>query len=290
MTMREISGQTRLCGVIGDPVEHTVSPAMHNAAFKSLGINYVYVPFKVRKNDLASAVEGARALNIRGLNVTIPHKVEIIPLLDELDPLAEKIGAVNVIVNDEGLWKGYNTDADGFLRAMLEQGIETEGKKIVILGAGGASRAISFALAGRCADLTILNRTPASAAVLAVEISKNFAVTVAALELDRKNLVEALERADILVNTTSMGMNPDVDSTPVAGDLIRPRLTVVDIVYNPVKTRLLAEAEKAGARTVSGLNMLVWQGALAFEKWTGLRPPLELMRREAARALKRYEK
>lgn len=290
MTTREISGQTRLCGVIGDPVEHTVSPAMHNAAFKSLGIDYVYVSFKVRKNDLASAVEGARALNIRGLNVTLPHKVEIIPLLDELDPLAEKIGAVNVIVNDEGLWKGYNTDADGFLQAMLEQGIEAEGKKITILGAGGASRAISFALAGRCADLTILNRTLASAAVLACEISKNFAVAVAALELDRKNLVKALEGADILVNTTSMGMNPDVDSTPVAGDLIRPRLTVVDIVYNPVKTRLLAEAEKAGARTVSGLNMLVWQGALAFEKWTGLRPPLELMRREAARALKKYEK
>ena len=290
MTTRKISGKTMLCGVIGDPVEHTVSPAMHNAAFKSLGIDYVYMSFKVRKNDLASAVEGARALNIRGLNVTIPHKVEIIPLLDELDPLAEKIGAVNVIVNDEGLWKGYNTDADGFLQAMLEQGIEAEGKKIVILGAGGASRAISFALAGRCADLTILNRTLASAAVLACEISKNFAVAVAALELDRKNLVKALEGADILVNTTSMGMNPDVDSTPVAGDLIRPRLTVVDIVYNPVKTRLLAEAEKAGARTVSGLNMLVWQGALAFEKWTGLRPPLELMRREAARALKRYEK
>jgi len=284
---RVISGKTRLCGVIGDPVEHTMSPVMHNAAFREAGIDYLYVPFRVKKAELGQAIEGMRALNIKGLNVTIPHKVDVIQFLDELDPLAEKIGAVNTIVNDDGVLTGYNTDATGFLQALLERGIEPEGKNMVILGAGGASRAISFILADRGAHLVILNRLLELdwAEELAKRISQIFSKEVEALELNRENLTGALDRADILVNATSVGMSPDVDQTPVDSDLLRPGLLVFDIVYNPIKTRLLREAEIAGAKTTSGIDMLIWQGASAFEKWTGRKAPVELMKDETIRLL-----
>ncbi|MBA7712931.1 Shikimate dehydrogenase (NADP(+)) [subsurface metagenome] len=267
----QISGKTVVCGVIGDPIEHTMSPVMHNAAFKKLGIDYLYVPFRVRKKELGRAVEGMRALNIRGLNVTIPHKVEVISFLDEVDSLVEKIGAVNTIVNDGGVLTGYNTDATGFLQALLERGVEPKGKNTVILGAGGASRAISFILAEKGAHLVILNRQLELdwAEELARRISQIFNKEVKALVLNEGNLAEVLERADVLVNATSVGMSPNIEETPVPARLLKPGLVVFDIVYNPVKTRLLGEAEAAGAQTIGGLDMLVWQGALAFEKWTG---------------------
>lgn len=286
-----VSGKTRLCGIIGDPIEHTMSPVMHNAAFKEMGIDYLYVPFRVRSEELGKAIEGMRALNIRGLNVTTPHKVAVIQFLDELDHLAEKIGAVNTIVNDDGVLRGYNTDATGFLQALLERGIEPKGKNIVILGAGGASRAISFFLADRGAHLVILNRLLELdwAKELASQISQIYTKEVKALELNRKNLIGALSKANILVNATSVGMTPNIDETLVTSDLIKPDLIVFDIVYNPIKTRLLREAEAAGAKTISGLDMLVWQGALAFEKWTGVKAPIELMRKEVIKALEKHE-
>jgi len=284
-----ISGKTRVCGVIGDPIEHTMSPVMHNAAFKQMGIDYLYIPFKVKQEELARAIDGVKALNIRGLNVTIPHKVAVIQFLDKLDHLAEKIGAVNTIVNDDGVLTGYNTDGAGFLQALLEKGIESRGKNTVILGAGGASRAISFSLADRDANLVILNRRLELdwAEELASRISQTFSKEVKALELNRENLARVLDRADIVVNATSMGMTPNIDETPVTSDLLKPDLIVFDIVYNPIKTRLLREAEAAGARTVSGLDMLVRQGALAFEKWTGVKAPIELMREEAIKELEK---
>ena len=153
-----ISGKTKICGLIGDPVEHTMSPVMHNAAFEKLGLDYAYLPFRVKPEELPQAVSGLKALNATGFNVTIPHKVAVIPLLDELDPLAEKIGAVNTVVNDNGVLKGYNTDASGFLQALLERRVEPAGKNIVLLGAGGAARAIAYILAERNVHLTILNR------------------------------------------------------------------------------------------------------------------------------------
>ncbi len=286
-----VSGKTRLCGIIGDPVEHTMSPAMHNAAFTALGIDYLYVPFRVKKEELGKAIEGMRALNIKGLNVTIPHKVAVLPLLDRLDTLAEKIGAVNTIVNDDGALIGYNTDATGFLQALLERGIEPKGKKVVILGAGGASRAISFILADRGAHLVILNRLLELdwANELASRISQIFTEEVEALELNRENLTRALGKADILVNATSVGMSPDIDETPVPSDLLKPGLIVYDIVYNPIKTKLLKEAEAAGAKTIGGVDMLVWQGAIAFEKWTGQKAPVELMKKEAIKLLQSHE-
>lgn len=284
-----ISGKTRLCGVIGDPIEHTVSPIMYNAAFKKLGLDYMYVPFRVTKEDLGKAIEGMRALNLKGLNVTIPHKVAVIQFLDELDTLAEKISAVNTIVNNGGTLIGYNSDATGFLQALLERGIESKGKNVVILGAGGASRAISFVLAERGANLVILNRTLDKAKDCAGRILQIFQREVKALQLGRDNLIKALEKADILVNTTSVGMSPNNDETLVTSNLIKPSLIVFDIVYNPIKTRLQMEAERAGAQTISGIEMLLWQGALAFEKWTGLKAPVELMRKEVIKALKKHE-
>jgi shikimate dehydrogenase len=282
-----ITGRTSLCGLMGDPVEHSLSPAMHNAAFRALGLDYAYLPFHVRSGDLPAALQGMRALNIRGLNVTIPHKVEVIRLLDKLDPLAEQIGAVNVLLNESGRLTGYNTDAQGFLRMLAGQGIEPRGKNIVVLGAGGAARAICFALASQGAALTIVNRTAARAQACAGDISKAFGTQVKVLEQDHENLAYALANGGLLVNATSVGMQPDCGSTPVGRDLLGPNLTVVDIIYNPSQTKLLKEAAKAGARTISGLEMLIWQGALAFEIWTGRQPPLDVMRRAAVAALKR---
>jgi len=287
MLSRVISGKIRVCGIIGDPIGHTMSPLMHNAAFEKMGVDYLYVPFRVKKEELGKAIEGMRALNIRGLNVTTPHKVAIIPFLDKLDRLAERIGAVNTIVNDDGVLTGYNTDATGFLQALLEGGIEPAEKKVVILGAGGASRAISFTIAERGAHLVILNRLLELdwAEELAGQISHAFKKEVKALKLDEENLLMVLEGADVLINATSVGMYPDIDETPIAANLLSPDLVVFDIVYNPIKTRLLSEAEAAGAKTISGLDMFVWQGVLAFEKWTGLKAPLELMREEVIKVL-----
>jgi shikimate dehydrogenase len=282
-----ISGKTKVCGVIGDPIEHTMSPVMHNAAFSELGLDYVYLAFRVRAEGLAQAIEGMRALNIRGLNVTIPHKVAVIPFLDELDPLAEKIGAVNTIVSDAGLLRGYNTDATGFLKALKDKGFEPGGKRVAVLGAGGAARAVSFILAESGANLVILNRRQELdwAEALARQISHTFKKEVKALESDAANLKAALESADIVVNATSVGMSPHSDESPVPAKLLRPGMVVFDIVYNPLKTRLATEAARAGAETVMGLDMLVGQGALSFEMWTGKKAPVELMKRKVVRML-----
>ncbi len=263
---KEITGKTKICGLIGDPVEHSVSPVMHNAAFAGLGLDYVYLPFHVRKGDLPDAIKGMRALNLCGLNVTIPHKVAVMPLLDSLDPLAERIGAVNTIVNESGRLKGYNTDASGFLQVLMENGIGPEGKRIVLLGAGGAARAIAFALAEKRADLTILNRQQEMdwAVELSGRVGKVYGKKVGALELNTYNTQKALGKADILVNATSVGMFPDGDKTPVAAHLIHPGLIVYDIVYNPFETRLLREASKPGRRRLADW-ICWWAGSMALK-------------------------
>ena len=286
-----ITGKTKICALIGDPVEHTMSPAMHNAAFKKLGLDYVYVAFCVKPEQLSKAVDGLRALNVRGFNVTIPHKVAVIPMLDSLDPLAEKIGAVNTVVNDSGRLKGYNTDAEGFLGSLTKKGIEPQNKDIIILGAGGASRAISYILAQKGARLTILNRKLELdwAKDIARLIQKDLGTEVTAGELTPRALAAALEKADILVNATSVGMSPNNDKSPIPARLLKRRLVVFDIVYNPIVTKLLREAKAAGAKVIGGVDMLAAQGALAFEKWTGQPAPVELMRREAVKMLEGHE-
>jgi len=287
--MNSITGKTKICGIIGDPIEHSMSPVMHNAAFQALGLDYVYLPFHVRREELPGAIAGIRALNVVGLNVTIPHKEAVILLLDKLEPLAEKMGAVNTIVNEGGLLTGHNTDAPGFLQALRSKGIDPEGKSILILGAGGASKGISFILAEAGASLVILNRTVTRAEELASQIAQYYHRRPEALTLSEENLARGLDGADILVNTTSVGMVPYVNQTPMPANLLNPNLVVCDIVYNPLETRLLKEAKAAGARTIDGLNMLVWQGALAFEKWTGQKAPFEIMKQAAVKALG-YEK
>lgn len=283
-----ISGKTKVCGLIGDPVEHSISPTMHNAAFAFSGLDYIYVPFRVTPTGLGEAINGMRALNIRGLNVTIPHKVAVLPFLDEVDSLAKQIGAVNSIVNDGNILKGYNTDSDGFVQVLLEGGIDPGHKRVTVLGAGGAARAVIFGLASRNAEITILNRIEDfdRAIDLSASVANIFKQEVRALELTENNLANIMGKTDILVNATSVGMIPNRNSTLVDKKWMKPELVVYDIVYNPVETRLLREAREAGAHTMSGLEMLVRQGAMSFEKWTEQPAPVEVMREAAVRGLK----
>jgi shikimate dehydrogenase len=287
-----ISGQTIICGIIGDPIEHTMSPAMHNAAFKALGLDYVYIPFKVKSLELKKAAEGIRGLSFRGMNVTIPHKVAVMQFLDRIDPLAEKIGAVNTIVNDGGILTGYNTDATGFLQTLQDRNIEPAAKKVLLLGAGGAARAISHILTREKAQLTILNREQelSWAEDLAARLSRNYKAEVKAGELTKENLKKAINTVDLLVNATSLGMSPDEVETPVPADLLRANLTVFDIIYNPLPTRLLREAAATGAKTIDGLEMLVRQGAASFEIWTKIKPPVDVMRQAVLNLLQKNEK
>jgi shikimate dehydrogenase len=284
-----ISGKTLICGIIGDPIEHTISPKMQNAAFSNAGLDYIYIPFRVKREHLGWAVQGMRGLAISGLNVTIPHKVAVMPFLDEIEPLAHKIGAVNTIKNEDGILIGKNTDASGFLRALATEKIDPKGANICVLGAGGAARAIAFTLADRGAVLSILNRHHDAAEELAGRIRHYYRLDVDVLELNKENLSTVMKRTDILVNTTSVGMSPNSQETPVPLTLLNRKLVVFDIIYNPLKTRLLAGAERRGARTISGVEMLVWQGAAAFEFWTEVNAPVEIMRQAALRALESDE-
>ena len=259
--------RTGLLGLIGDPVEHSLSPALHSFLLERAGLNYCYLAFRVRRGDLAGAIEGVRALGIRGLNVTIPHKEAVVPLLDGLSPEAEAIGAVNVIVNEGGRLTGANTDCQGFLRPLEERGISLAGKRAVILGAGGAAAAVAYALLSAGAEVALVNRTPERARSLARRLSR-FG-TVSAWSLG--DLPALLREAELLVNATPVGMWPGVGETPLSPDLLHRDLLVYDLVYRPRKTLLLGAAEARGARTIGGLEMLVWQAIKALEIWTGHR-------------------
>jgi shikimate dehydrogenase len=280
-----ITGKTSLVGIIGDPVEHSLSPPMHNAAFEHLQMDYVYVSFQVLKENLPNAVEGAKALGMKGLNVTIPHKREVINYLDELDTAAELIGAVNTIKFDEKISKGFNTDGLGAVIA-IEEVKSVKDKKIVIIGAGGAARAICFQLLlNGAGNISIVNRTLENACQLKDDLLKNFSAEVSCLKLDDK-LKEVLEDTDVLINTTPVGMHPHEHQKPIVNEnMLHQGLLVNDIVYNPLKTGLLREAEKAGAMTISGVRMLIYQGIEAFRIWTGINPPLEVFEKALLREL-----
>lgn len=277
----KINGKTRVCAIIGDPVEHSLSPVMHNAAFKELGLNIVYVAFNVTKNGLADAISGARSLGLLGLNVTMPHKNAVISYLDETDSAAKAIGAVNTILNERGKLFGYNTDGKGAMIALQENRVDPEEKKILLLGAGGAAKAIAFQAAQETDELGILNRTENKAKQLAELINKTFGTKVTGRTLSAEVLKEELETTDILVNATSVGMSPDVNASPVPADLLHSGLCVMDIVYNPLETKLLKDAKIVGAKVVSGLEMLLYQGAVAFEIWTNCPAPVDVMKKVA---------
>lgn len=284
-----ISGKTRVCAIIGDPIEHSLSPIIHNAAFNACSLDFVFVPFRVKREELKEAVAGIRALNMVGGCVTIPHKVAVMQYLDNIDPVAAEIGSVNTIVNNNGLLTGYNTDAPGFLQPLAGREIEFEGKNAVLLGAGGAARAVSFMLVNEGAKLTILNRTLDKAIELAERLKKSLRKDVVTLPMTAQNLEKSIAAADILVNTTSIGMLPDVNSTPVPAALLRRGMVVYDIIYNPRETRLTREAKEKGATVLNGEEMLAWQGALAFEKWTGQKAPIDIMIQALRKALGTHE-
>lgn len=271
----KIKGSTNIVGLIGHPVEHSFSPPMHNAAFEKLGMDYAYVAFDVDPNNLGSAIEGAKSLNIKGFNVTIPHKIEVMQFLDEIDEVAGLIGAVNTI--DFKNMKGYNTDGIGAVRA-IEEVISIKDKNVVIAGAGGASRAISFYLAKYGADsITILNRNVDRAISLAGDVlDSGLIADVQADSISEIN--NYLSDADILVDTTPMGMHPHVDDEPIArAEDMHEDLVVFDAVYNPNETVLIKEAIKAGAKPVYGIKMLLYQGAESFKIWTGVDAPVDEM-------------
>jgi len=285
----EISGKTKLVGIFGDPVDHTISPAMQNAAFEALGLDMAYIPFHVRKSpayDLKAAVNAVRALNMRGVNVTIPHKEKVLKYLDEVDPDAKAAGAVNTIVNRNGKLVGYNTDGPGYLLSLKEDiGFTVRGKRIVILGAGGAARAIlRSALEKRPASIVVANRTLKRAEDLIREFEASYPVVMKAVGLLDSAIAQDLNNASLVVNTTSIGMKgtgaPDVPLEAL------PRGSIVsDIVYVPLETAFLNAAKARGLRVHYGLSMLVRQGALTFELWTGKKAPVEVMQRAALAAL-----
>ncbi|MCY9669412.1 shikimate dehydrogenase [Paenibacillus alginolyticus] len=278
-----IDSHTILYGVFGDPIRHSRSPIMLNRAFQEAGINAVYAAFHVRPEELGDAVRGIRALGYRGINVTIPHKVEVMQYLDEIDEGARIVGAVNTIVNESGKLIGYNTDGIGYVRSLKEEtGIELKGKSVLLLGAGGAARGVAYALAKEGARrIYIANRTKERALELADTISSY----TEAIGLGMDELGHVVDEVQFVLNTTSAGMHPHVDEVPLPLEFLRSHHLVSDLIYNPRITRFLHEAEARGARIHGGLGMFIYQGAFAFEYWTGAPAPVAAMRQVVEQSL-----
>lgn len=279
-----ISGRTKICGIYGCPVEHTFSPAIHNAAFDAAGLDYAYVPFRVEPCSLAAAIEALRALGMVGVNITIPHKETVLPLLDELSDEAKLTGAVNTIVNRSGKLYGDNTDGKGYLHALREAGFDPAGKNVLFLGAGGAARAVAMqlALAG-VKKIIFANRTGRRAGELAHSVAEATGIRVETIpwpdQAGGKLPARILAESDLVVQATPLGMSPNIDeAVPLPFEAFRPGQVASDLIYNPVETLFLKKAGQAGADTVNGMGMLLHQGTLAFELWTGVAAPLEVMR------------
>ncbi|PFA64477.1 shikimate dehydrogenase [Bacillus sp. AFS015802] len=265
-----------LYGVIGDPIAHSMSPLMHNSVFKDSGMDAEYVKFHVKKEQLSEAISGIKALGIQGVNVTVPHKEHVMPLLDGIDPLAEAIGAVNTIVNENGKLIGYNTDGLGFVEGLKKvAGDRLEDKSMLIIGAGGAAKAIYYTLASSgVKTIDVTNRTPGRAENMMeacpFELHSSY-LTLAAAE-------NALHQYDVIIQTTSIGMFPHMEDSPLKINRLKAGSIVSDIIYNPLETALLKQAKQKGALTQNGLDMFVFQGALSFEKWTGIFPSYSIMK------------
>lgn len=284
----EISGGTKIVGVFGYPVKHSASPAMHNAAFRTCNLDYVYLAFEVKPELLGQALGGLPALGIHGVNLTIPHKENALQFMDKLSSEAAAMGAVNTVVIEHNVLTGHDTDTEGFLKSLSEEsGFKPQGQKAIVLGAGGASRAVLFGLAGaKISEIVIANRTSARAEKLASETGRKFPeVKTKTIPLSTDSITEEMASCSLLVNTTPLGMNGE---NPIRNaDCLHKNLTVYDLIYIPQSTPLLKEAQKAGARTVSGLNMLVYQGAISFELWTGKKPPISIMKDAAEKTVRK---
>ncbi len=274
-----IDAETELYGVIGNPIQHSLSPMIHNGALKRLGRNAVYLAFEVK--DLEQALRGIRGLGVRGVSVTIPFKTQVIPFLDKVEGPAKKIGAVNTIVNREGKLIGYNTDCRGALEA-LEEKINLRGKRIVLLGAGGAARAIGFGLRERECQLIISNRSKKRGEALSKELSCHFLPMSLLFKMKAGEL-----GADVIINATSLGMYPRQRETPFPERLLKEGMMVMDIVYQPLQTRFLREAKARRCLTINGLEMLIRQGVAQLMIWTGSRPDPKPIRDKLYKILKK---
>lgn len=255
-----------------------MSPIMHNAAFNKLRLDFVYVAFTVKTENLRNAMSAFRSLGIHGLNVTMPHKTACIGYLDDIDPSARFIGAVNTILNHDGKLVGFNTDGLGALNALKASGVDLKGKKLLLLGAGGAARAIAFHAAQEAKELTVLNRTVEKAEEFAERLSMRFDKSVKGDSLSPGTIRRELDDSDLLVNATSVGMQSHVAESLVDAELLRPSLCVMDAIYDPVETKLVRDAKSAGANAINGVEMLIHQAAASFEIWTNHRAPVAVMK------------
>ena len=282
----EIDAKTRLCAVIGNPIEHSLSPAIHNAAFAAANVNYCYTAFKV--TDVEQAIQGMRGLNIRGFSITIPHKVTSMPFADELDPVAENIGSINTLINNDGVLRGYNTDGIGAIRALESAGVAMEGAEATLLGSGGAARAIAFSLAAKSelTKLNILGVIEDEVKNLSASVARQTSAKVVGELLNEETLEAAMAHTGILIHATPVGMYPKVDESIVPKELMSAPLVVFDVVYNPLETKLLKEAKERRCRTISGAEMFINQAIVQFELFTGQNAPEGVMRKVVLDSLK----
>jgi shikimate dehydrogenase len=279
VVVRTITNDTKLCAVVGNPIGHSLSPAIHNAAFAALDLDFVYLAFRVE--DVQSALAGMRALsNFRGMSVTIPHKIEAMKYVDEIAEVDRSIGSINTIINDNGKLRGLGTDGPGALKALTDAGVALDGKHILMLGAGGAARAIAFTLVrAGLAQLTLLDVNEPLLRGLTGDLQAGTAARIAGEALTDASLARAMAEADVIINCTPVGMHPKVDASLVPPALFRPGQAVFDIVYTPLETRLLADARAQGLKVISGVEMFVNQAVLQFREFTGMDAPIEVMRR-----------
>lgn len=274
-----ITPRTRFCALIGNPVGHSLSPAIHNAAFAATGQDFVYVASPVE--DVANALAGMRALeNFRGMSITIPHKIEAMKYVDEISAADRAIGSINTVIHQDGKLIGLGTDGPGALKALVDAGVDLAGKKVLMLGCGGAARAIAFTLAlrGALAELIMLDINKALLEGLTADLRAGTTCPISGAALNAAEIAAAMARAEIVIQCTPIGMDPQVDATLIPAELFRPGQTVFDVVYNPLETKLLREAKAAGLQTISGVEMFINQAVLQFEQFTGVAAPYPVMR------------
>jgi len=278
---QRITSNTKLTALLGYPVKQSLSALMHNTAFGHLNLDYIYIPFDIEQKDLQTTVAGLKTLNFTGFNLTMPHKQEIIQYLDEISKEAKLIGAVNTVVKEKGRLIGYNTDGKGYIASLKEEKIPVKNQKVVMVGSGGAAKSIAIQLAMEgVEEILLLNRTIKPAEEIADTIIENISgCHVKAREFNQSNLQKVLEKANILINCTPLGMYSKKDNSIVEDErILRKDLVVSDLVYNPEETKLLRQGKNRGCKTINGLGMLIWQGALAFKVWTGEDMPVDVVR------------
>lgn len=278
--LTSIGTATQVCAIIGNPVVHSLSPAIHNAAFDALDLDFAYVAFRVE--DVKNALSGMRALeNFRGMSVTIPHKIEIMNYLDEISELDRHIGSINTVINEVGSLVGLGTDGPGALKAIRDAGVDLEGKTVLMLGAGGAARAIAFTLAQNSGveRICLLDIDEAMLKQLAADLETGTNRAIGSAKLTESSIAENMQEADLIINCTPIGMHPNEGSSLIAPALFRPKQVVFDVVYTPLKTKLLMDAEARGLKTIAGVEMFINQAILQFERFTGVGAPEDVMRR-----------